>query len=357
MRIIKSIFILVFTMFLFGCTKYENLNDFNYIKINIPKYENKIFHGIVKSSNNANLSFQTEGKITYFPFADGDFIKKGQTIARLDGTLYEIRKKEEQNRLKQYIIQQDKQKSYYHRLDLLHKEGAISDNDWESAYYELKVLAEQIQTQKEKINYINKELDYNKVTAPYDGYIAKKYQSVGSIAQIANPIAFFISSEGFLVDIMVDENTINKLKINDSAKIKILDKNYLGNIAHISKTDMNFSGYVVKVKIKDATNYLKEGMSADVYFNFKNDEKLFIPIEYVFEENGKKYVYKVANIKENTGEIEKTKITTGKIMNNEIEILDGLKNEDIIISNDNYQNITHKKIKLWKNFLSFYLYQ
>ena len=33
-------------------------------------------------------------------------------------------------------------------------------------------------------------------------------------------------------------------------------------------------------------------------------------------------------------------------MNNEIEILDGLKNEDIIISNDNYQNITHKKIKL-----------
>ena len=84
MRIIKSIFILVFTMFLFGCTKYENLNEFNYIKINIPKYENKIFHGIVKSSNNANLSFQTEGKITYFPFADGDFIKKGQTIARLD---------------------------------------------------------------------------------------------------------------------------------------------------------------------------------------------------------------------------------------------------------------------------------
>ena len=346
MRILKLIFILVFSIFLFGCTKYENLDDLNHIKITIPKYENKIFHGVVKSSNSANLSFQTEGKITYFPFADGDFIKKGQTIAKLDGTLYEIRKKEETNRLKQYIIQENKQKSYYHRLDLLHKEGAISDNDWESAYYELKVLAEQIQTQKEKINYLNKELEYNKVTAPYDGYIAKKYQSLGAIAKIATPIAFFISSEGFLVDIMVDENTVNKLKINDSAKIKILDKNYQGNIAHIAKTDMNFSGYIVKVKIKNTTNYLKEGMSADVWFNFQNEEKLFIPIEYIFEENNQKYVYKISNIKENTGEIEKTKITTGKIINNDIEILNGLQNEDIIISNYNYQNLDHKKIKL-----------
>ena len=346
MRIIKLIFILIILSLSFGCNNYENLNDFNYIKIETPKFEQDTFHGVVKSSNNVNLSFQTEGKIIYFPFADGDYIKKGQVVAKLDGTLYEIRKKEESNRLREYIIQQNKQKSYYHRLDLLHKEGAISDNDWENAYYELKVLAQQIQTQKEKIDYINKELEYNSVIAPYNGYIAKKYQGEGSIAKIATPIAFFIASEGFLVDIMVDESTINKLHLNDLSQIKVLNRIYQGNIAHIAKTNLDFSGYIVKVRIKNTTNFLKEGMSADVTFNFKNNSKLTIPINYIFEENDEKYIYKVTDINENIGTIEKIKIKTGQIKDDNIEILDGVKNGDIIISNYDYKNLSHKKIKL-----------
>ena len=83
-----------------------------YIQITPEKYTTNLFHGIIKSAQSATLSFQSEGKITFFPYTKGDFIRRGQVIARLDGILYQIKKNEEQARLKEATIQYEKQKSY-----------------------------------------------------------------------------------------------------------------------------------------------------------------------------------------------------------------------------------------------------
>ena len=36
----------------------------------------KKFHGMVKPQFSSNLSFQSDGRIVYFPFSNGDFVKK-----------------------------------------------------------------------------------------------------------------------------------------------------------------------------------------------------------------------------------------------------------------------------------------
>jgi multidrug efflux pump subunit AcrA (membrane-fusion protein) len=41
-------------------------------------------NGIVAAQNQANLTFQTGGKLTYLPFKVGDSVYSGQTIAKLD---------------------------------------------------------------------------------------------------------------------------------------------------------------------------------------------------------------------------------------------------------------------------------
>src|SRR3989344_4547779 len=40
--------------------------------------------GIIRSQSEANLKFQTSGKVAYINVKQGDYVKKGQLIAKLD---------------------------------------------------------------------------------------------------------------------------------------------------------------------------------------------------------------------------------------------------------------------------------
>ena len=99
-------------------------------------------------------------------------------MAKLDAVLYKIRQKEEMERLKNIGIELKRNQSYYKRMDILHAQGAISDNDWEEAYYNLKASAEQINIQKQKVDYLNKEIDFTSIYAPDDGYIIEKFVNI-----------------------------------------------------------------------------------------------------------------------------------------------------------------------------------
>ncbi|MBQ7286432.1 MAG: efflux RND transporter periplasmic adaptor subunit [Candidatus Gastranaerophilales bacterium] len=343
--ILKRLIILfLIVLGLYGCHSYEKIAKIDYIKID-KNNNQKEFQGIIKAQNSAILSFQAEGKISYLPFSKGDFVKKGQTIAKLDGILYVIRKNEEQAKLHELNIKLNKQKAYYSRLDILHKEGAISDNDWESAYFELQAINQEIIIQKEKINYLNKEISYNTLSAPYDGYISQKFVTVNSFTKTGTPIVSFISTDGFEVEFFINENNINDFKINDNAKISIFNKIYDGKIIHISKSSIDSGGYLAKLSILNPDNKIKEGMNAKVSFK-TNSKTNLIPLSCILTENNQNYIYKITNIKNNIGYIEKTLINLGKIENNKAEILDGIKQDDLIVLNHYDIYSTKQKVRL-----------
>lgn len=331
MKFLHFVLLIFLSLFLVSCANHKLIENIDYIKINKTKID-KIFHGVVKSNDSTILSFQSEGRIIYLPYTKGDFIKKGQVIARLDDVLYEINKKEQIAKLQEYVVQQNRQKKYYDRLDILHKEGAISDNDWENAYFELEALSAQIKMQKEKIKYINKEIAFSSIAAPFDGYISNKFIDNGSYAKIASPVVEFISSDGFQVEIMVQEDLINVLKIDDSVEIQIQGKKYNGKISHISKSSLSSGGYLIKISF-NAIKDIKEGMSAEVKLNFIDKEVVLIPINSVFNEKEKTFVLKIGDDRE----IQKIQVCLGSIIEEKVEVLNGLNNGDLILLNPIYK--------------------
>lgn len=342
MRLLSVCFIL----FLFGaCINYSEIKDADYIRISSKKNNNAVFYGIIKAQSSADLSFQNEGEIIFLPYTKGDFIKKGTIIARLDGTLYSIKRNEEMERLQEYSIKKQKQNNYYKRLNLLHKVGAISENDWESANFELKTLNKQYEMQKEKIKYLDKEISNNVIISPYDAYISEKYSDVNSYAKKGEAVVSVIGIGGMQAEIMIDEAKINEFGLNEKLNVNILDKDYKGIIKHISKSSLKSGGYLVKINILDFDKNLKEGMSAKVVIADKNDFPM-LPLNSIFEENGENYVFKIENVKNNIGIIQKSKIKIGKIFDENIEIIDGVENGDFIIAKNLFEYYPNQKVKI-----------
>ncbi len=349
MKFIKILFIVFFIIFLQGCKKEEPISSQINESIKIQKVENrdyKSFHGFVKSQLITKLSFQTEGKIIFLPYTKGDYVKKGQVLARLDGILYKIKKNEEQAALQNATIQYNKAKSYYRRMDILHKEGAISDNDWEEAYFDLKSNAKSVDIQREKIRYLDKEISYNIITAPFDGFILEKLSETGAYAQIGQPVLAMASGNKTQIEAMVDSSIINKLNLNDKVEVIRNNERFEGKIAHISKSSLGDGGYLVKIYLDDLIETLKDGMSVEVEIPFLNSNIVYVPLNSLFEEDNQKYVYRVINIDNNYGQIKKEKITTGQIKDDQIEVINGLSKDDYVVLDDIYKVKNNEKIKI-----------
>ncbi len=343
MKLLNALLLTLIVLFASSCNTAdigdENLNSsFNYKLYKISQNTELLFHGYIKAQHRVTLSFQNEGRIVYMPYSTGDFVKKGQVLARLDGSLYEIQKNEETARLKEMQIQQSKYNKYYNRVDILHKAGAISDNDWEEAFYNLKTSSQNINIQKQKINLINKQISYNTIVSPYDGYILEKLSDVGAQTAPFSPVLSLISSDKTEADVMVDSSVINLLKINQNATLKRDSELYDGKIAYISKTSLNSGGYLVRIFLNNLNSDLKEGMSVDVSFDGVKS-KILIPVIYlnVDKNTSEKFVYVAQYMNAKQIKAQKRTVATGNIKNNLMEIKSGLDVGDTVIyfSNNN----------------------
>lgn len=340
----KIIYILCF-LFVFGCSNQYSKNEPPEF-ITVITQENKhIFYGIVKSQTVSNLSFETEGKIEYLPYTKGDFVKKGEILAKLNGELYNIKKTEQTKRVQNAKIKLEQIKNNYERMTTLHKEGAISDNDWEDVYFSLKSQEKEIEIEKATLNYINKEISLNSIKAPFDGYIEDKFANVGAYAKIGVPILTLISNNETLIETNVQSDFINRIYLNQNVIIKKDEISYAGKIAHISTVSSKNGGYLVKIYLNKKEPLLKDGMSVDVIIPFKNEENIYIPSYALQEKNGVYFVYRLLEKRDKKAILTKTVVKAKIIDEKNYKIIEGLKSNDIILIN-NFEKIKNDEIKL-----------
>ncbi len=337
-------FCLFFSFCTGGCNNFIQKEPIELYKIT-PQPKTK-YLGTIKFQHTSYLSFQEDGVISYIPFSKGDFIKKGQIVAKIDDTLYRIRKNEELAILSEKEVQYAQSKNYFNRMNTLHSAGGVSDNDWEDAKFDMRAKSKQISLQKEKIQYINKQLSYTVLTSPYDGYILEKTGEVGEFVTASKVILTIVNSSQTQVEIMVSSDVINDLKLNDEIIVFRNNISYKGKITHISQSSNNSGGYLIKIFLDKFYPDLKEGMNVDVEFLNSNNNSVFVPINSISKENEKNYVYKIENINNNKGTVKKIEVQTGKIVDEKIEIKSNLKQNDIVISKGQNYVKENSKIKI-----------
>jgi len=347
-----SLVLFAISFFIFGCGKYlkNQMIEPKYVVLEESNFVNQDkFFGYIKSGNSAILNFQTEGKIIYLPYTKGDFVKKNTLLAKIDGILYQIRLKEEKERLKNAQIQLNRNQSYYKRMDILHAQGAISDNDWEDAYFNLKTSIEQIDIQKEKVNYLNKQINFTSILAPYDGYITAKMVGLGENITPMQPIYSFVGAGKFFVETNVNFSVAQKLKQNDKVKLNIQNKEIIGNITHIAFSSINSAGYTVKISFDNSKLNIKEGQSVEIYF--KNEKNgYYLPLETVFEEENQNFIFKLEKEQNDFAKIKKILIEIKKLQGEFalVELLDNstLKIGDSLLLQGKNKFFDGQKVKL-----------
>jgi RND family efflux transporter MFP subunit len=304
--------------------------------------------GYVVAQREASVSSKGTGVLVYLGVVEGDKVKKGQIIARLDDRDIVAQLDEAKSSLDLYKAQLNEIENNYNREKELFARGLSSQQALDQTETAYKSLQANIDIADARIRAAEVALENMIIRAPFDGTVLTKNAEVGEIvapfgASTTSRAAVVTIADmnSLMVETDVSESNIQKIKQDLDCEI-VLDANpgktYQGYVFKIVPTaDRSKATVLVKVGFKNYDDRVLPEMSAKVSFlaeQSKEEEDqsavLTAPLSAVEDVEGKKIVYIVVDDKAVQKEI-----TTGRLFGNYVEIISGVDEGEKIIDDLN----------------------
>jgi len=304
--------------------------------------------GYVVAQREASVSSKGTGILVYLGVVEGDKVKKGQIIARLDDRDIVAQFDEAKSSLQLYNAQLKEVENNYNREKELFSRGLSSQQSLDKAETAYKSLLANVDIAAARIRAAEVALENMIIRAPFDGTVLTKNAEVGEIvapfgASTTSRAAVVTIADmnSLMVETDVSESNIEKIEPGQDCEI-VLDANpgktYQGYVFKVVPTaDRSKATVLVKVAFKNYDSSVLPEMSAKVSFlskqNIEDENQepvLTAPLSAVENLDGKKIVYIVVDDKAVQKEI-----TTGRLFGNYVEITSGLEDGEKIINNLN----------------------
>ena len=281
-----------------------------------------IYPGKIKAASEVKLSFRVAGPIRAVLPEVGAFVKKGELIAEIDPRDYEIQ-------LSATEAEYNQVKEEAGRGIELYKRGSVPANDYDKAVSGLKQITA-------KYNAHKNALADTRLTAPFDGYIQKKYYDSHETVAAGYPVVSMINSNYFDVDIDIPSSDFVRQGLfkSFSCTIDVFPGQVfpLELIEITRKANLN-QLYRMRLRLKPVPGVdIAAGMSVNVTIEYNPNEEVLtvIPLSAMFEENGASAVW-VYNPK--TQSVTKRVIQLSRLLKTgELIVSEGLAAGEIVVS-------------------------
>ena len=176
------------------------------------------------------------------------------------------------------------------------------------------------------------KLSSKTITAPFSGVIGKRGISGSSLGSENTIILTLDDSRKILCDLKIPEVYASilrkdlKLKATFSA---YKNKTYQGKIESVaSRVDAQTRSILARAKIDNENSEILPGSLLEIEIFYNEKDALSIPDTSIMYEGSKKFIYKITE----NNIIKKTEIETGVRYRGNLEVLDGLNEDDKIIA-------------------------
>ena len=318
--------------------------------------------GYVVARRKAAVASKGTGTLVFLAVDEGDRVKKGQLIARLDDSDVAASLRRARENLRVAEADLDDAKINFERMQKLVGTRAIAQANYDAADARYKRVLATIEAAKFAVQEAEVAVENTRIIAPFDGTVLKKNADVG---EIVAPLAGAVSSRAAVVTIAdmsslevdadVSEANITRVSANQNCEITLdayPQQRYPGYVSNIVPTaDRAKATVMVKIRFKQYDQRVLPEMGAKITFLVAGASAdatnvkpvLTVPAAAVATRDGRQVVFQ---IKEDRAV--EVPVSTGRKLGNAIEITGGLKEGDKVISKADEQIQNGTKVTLGK---------
>jgi membrane fusion protein, multidrug efflux system len=280
------------------------------LKINPSKIQSKtILSAKLKPFEEAVISIQASGLISYLSIDFGSKVQKGQVVGAIDTKIAQLN-------LKSTTLTKDKLKEDYERAKDLYGGKAASEVNMNTAKYNYENTTIQLEQIKQQINNAN-------IVAPIDGIVINSNIKAGEYVNPGATIASLVNISKLKATVFVDETEVYSIHTDQVANVSssvFPDKKWVGKVVYVSPYGDENHNYQVDVLLNNTPEILKAGTNVSVEFKVAQKENVIvIPKKALVVDRKDPYVYIIRN-----GIAHGCNVVVGLSEGNNIEIISGL---------------------------------
>jgi len=278
-------------------------------------------NGTFEPIQELTFSAEKSGKIVKVLVKEGDYVTVGQTLAIMRGDAIDV-SAQNANATYQNAV------TDYNRYENAYKTGGVTKQQLDQAKL-------QMVNAKANLTQANINVGDTRIKAPINGFINEKFIEPGSIISATPATSLFeiVNVSKLKLKVNVNETQVAALKVGNVVKVTssvYSDKSFSGKITFIaSKADTTLN-FPIEIEItNNASNDLKAGMYGTAQFDSKQQKQLLtiVPRVAFVGSVSSNEIFVVEN-----GTAKLKKVTAGRILGDQVEILNGLSEGQTVIT-------------------------
>ncbi|WP_165445435.1 efflux RND transporter periplasmic adaptor subunit [Bacilliculturomica massiliensis] len=332
------------------------------------------YTGTVKARSMQEITADVSGKVASVEVKEGQNVRAGDVLFRLDETEYELQAKQAEAVLSAAQVALSSARSSqsadaavipartasadahanYDRMKQLYDAGGISEADFEAARSKMETAdaqlaaaqisqnsasdnaAAQVESARAAYELAAQRLADCTVKAPIDGQVSQIKIESGSVVSAQTAAMTVVDNSSLKVAVEVLEKDVKRIAEGMEAQVTVqsLGQTCKASVHEIAPSADEQTGmFQVTVVFDPADSGVLSGMAADVRLTDRNAgadgtgaAALYVPEKSIVKEDGKSFVYVVGD-----GRVSKREVRTGLRKNQYIEVEDGLAEGDEVV--------------------------
>ncbi|UCG11152.1 MAG: efflux RND transporter periplasmic adaptor subunit [Deltaproteobacteria bacterium] len=205
-----------------------------------------------------------DGLVEEFNPNEGDFVKKGAVLARLEDSLLQIQLKGAKASKADTEAQLRRARADLKRSSELLASETIADKQYTDDLAEVQSLEARVLRLEAEIEHDKDSIAKKIIRAPFSGFVVKEHTQIGQWVDKGGPIVTVADLSSMEVVVDVPERYVSQLALGGSTRVEVdaLDPGkFRGRIAAIIPVgDAASRSFPVKVSIDNPENRIKGGM-------------------------------------------------------------------------------------------------
>lgn len=285
------------------------------------------FTATVESNVVNNISPAMGGRIRSISVDVGDYVKKGQTLVKMDN-----------NSLEQQQTQLATLKRDYERYKELYDVGGISKQQLDQTKTQMDITQ----------SAINSLAENTILRSPISGFVTKRNFDAGDVVA-GMPILTVESINPVKLIVNVSESFYTVVKKGMKVDVKadaLKDEVFTGTVSSIHPTiNPATHSFGVEITVSNNDNKIKPGMFARVQMNFGSNNRAVVSDKAVLKQSGsnQRYVFTIRN-----GVAVYTIVELGNRIDDKYEIISGLKEGEQVVTEGNVGLLEGNKVEVIK---------
>ena len=289
--------------------------------------------GVLLAHRKVNVASEIGGTIEKLYFEKGEKVKKGKLLAEVSTTSIRLKVRRAKAELAEAKAALSESESNFRRIKNLHEIDAVSDSKYDNAKRSADMGRANVEKAGAALALAKDQLKKSRLHAPIDGIIAFRDVEDGEVISPGTTITQLVNLERLKIKLSVGERDIHILEKHKHFSFTIEaipGETFSCQVLFISPSaNPATRSFPVEMAVTKPERRMADGMTANVKLPLVNVRKTIkVHSAWLAEENGKIGLYVVKD-----GKALFTQVTLGAYYDQRVEILSGLSDQQLIISN------------------------